>query len=230
MITIILNCIKIIYVVYFKLIGSINLKTTQKKRLDDCKLKEVILQAVADNHNCTTSRQIYERIDYHNYNSFRVSLNQYVRRGYLKKEGDKKPYHYSLTKKGYLHAKDPLVLKRERRIRYEKHITQILGTDKGFRQGVQMFIRQNPEKALQEIYKSPYFKGDSIFHRHYKNRVMYLEATVDALANYALEKEKYIEKQQCVIGVQQVQLEEQRILLNKYERVFLYNLSKNAFS
>ncbi len=136
----------------------------------------------------------------------------------------------AVTKKGYLHAKDPLVLKRERRIRYQKHITQILGTDKGFRQGVQMFIRQNPELALQEIYKSPYFKGDSIFHRHYKNRIIDLKATIDALVIYVLEKEEYIGKQQIVICDQQMELEEQRILLNKYKSVFLYYLCKNAFS
>lgn len=71
--------------------------------------------------------------------------------------GDKKPYHYSLTAKGYRHTKDPLVLKKEGGIRHKKHIAQILGSKKGFKQGVRMFIRQNPEQALQEICKSPYY-------------------------------------------------------------------------
>lgn len=215
------------------LIGSINLKRTQKKRMEDCKLKEVVLQAVEENHGCATSRQIYESINrdgYHNYNSFKVSLNQYVRRGYLKREGDKKPYHYSLTKKGWDHAQDPLILKRERRIRYQKHITQILGTKKGFRLGVRMFIRQNPEQALQELCKSPYFKGNSLFHRHYKEKIIALNAIIDALVLYVSEKEDIIRKQQDVIGVQHIQLEEQSTLLNKYMDIFRYYLSKNTFS
>lgn len=210
--------------IYFKLIGSINLETTQKKRLDDCKLKEVILRAVDYNHNCATSRQIYERIDYHNYNSFRVSLNQYVRRGYLKKEGDKKPYHYSLTKKGYRHANDPLVLKRERRIRYQKHITQILGTDKGFRQGVQMFIWQNPEKALQEIYKSPYFKGDNTFHGYSKNMIDDLQIMITV-------QQVVMEKQRTIIEAQKTDMDQQRIQLGMLCDIFLYYLPKiSAFS
>lgn len=195
--------------------------------MDDCKLKGAILRAVHNNHGCATSRQIYEMINrdgYHNYNSFKVSLNQYVRRGYLKREGDKKPYNYSLTAKGYRHAIDPLVLKRERRIRYQKHIAQILGSKKGFRQGVGMLIRQNPYQALQEIYKSPYFKDNSIFHRHYKEKIIDLNAIIDALVTHVLEKEDIIRKQQDVIGVQQVQLEEQSTLLGKYRYVFLYYL------
>lgn len=208
--------------IYLKLIGSINLKTGQKKKWEDCKLKGAILRAVHNNHGCATSRQIYEMINtinYYNYNAFRVSLNQYVRRGYLKREGDKKPYHYSLTAKGYRHAKDPFVLKKEGRIRYEKHIAQILGSKKGFKQGVRMFIRQNPERALQEICKSPYLKGNNTFHGYYKNMIDDLQIMITV-------QQVVMEKQRTTIETQKTDMDQQRIQQGMLCDIFLYFLPK----
>ncbi len=128
----------------------------------------MVLQAVAKNYNNATSNQIFNSINYHNYAAFRVSLRQYVKRGYLKKCGDKKPYHYCLTKKGYLHAKDPFVLKKRREIRYWQHMSRILADDREFIHGVHKFIQYQPEIALHEICRSPYFANDNSFHGYYR--------------------------------------------------------------
>lgn len=139
-----------------------------KKTLQDCKLKGMVLRAVAAGGNNCTSRQIFNQIEYKNYNSLRVSINRYVRQGYLKKHGHKKPFYYSLSKKGMEHAKDPLILKKKRNFLYWKHVSQILGNEEEFMHGVSKFIQHDPEFALREICKSPYFRGDSTFHGFYK--------------------------------------------------------------
>jgi predicted transcriptional regulator len=141
---------------------------TGKKTLKDCTLKGMVLRAVASGGNNCTSRQIFNQIEYKNYNSLRVSINRYVKQGYLKKHEDKKPYYYSLTKKGMEHAKDPLILKKKRNFLYWKHVSQILANEKEFMHGVMKFIQHDPEFALREICKSPYFRGDSTFHGMYK--------------------------------------------------------------
>jgi hypothetical protein len=138
------------------------------KKLHDCTLKGMVLRAVAAGGNNCTSRQIFDKIEYKNYNSLRVSINRYMRQGYLKKHGDKKPYYYSLTKKGLLHAKDPLILKKRRHFLYWQHLTEILSKEDEFVKAMVMHIRHNPEFALREICKSPYFRGDSTFHGYYK--------------------------------------------------------------
>lgn len=139
-----------------------------RKNLKDCELKGKILQAVASGGNNCTSRQILDKIRYKNYNSLRVSINRYVKQGYLKKHGDKKPYYYSLTKKGMEHAKDPLILKKKRNFLYWKHVTEILSHEEEFMKGMCMHIRHNPEAALREICKSPYYRGDGTFHEYYR--------------------------------------------------------------
>lgn len=141
---------------------------TGKKTLKDCSLKAMVLRAVASGENNCTSRQILNQINYQNYNSLRVSLNRYVRQGYLKKDDGKKPYYYSLTKKGYEHAKDPLILKKRKHFLYWKHISEILSHEEEFMKGMCMHIRHNPEFALREISKSPYFINDSTYHGYYK--------------------------------------------------------------
>ncbi len=139
-----------------------------RKTHKDCALKALILRAVARNCNNATSRKIYNSIDYHNYNTFRVSLNRYVKQGYLRKCGDKRPYNYSLTKKGFLHANDPLVLKKRREMRYWQHMSRILSNEKEFIHALSRFIQYQPEIALREICKGPYFKDDSSYHGYYK--------------------------------------------------------------
>lgn len=138
------------------------------KKLQDCNLKSMVLEAVARGGNNCTSRQISDRIEYRNYNSLRASINRYVRQGYLIKHGNKKPYYYSLTKKGLLHAKDPLILKKRRHFLYWQHISKILSDEKEFVHGAAMYIRHNPEFALREITRSPYFRGDNTYHGMYK--------------------------------------------------------------
>lgn len=96
-------------------------------------------------------------------------MNQYVKHGYLKKDGDKKPYHYSLTKKGKLHAKDPLILKKRREFRYWQDVSRILSNKAEFRRKVAKFIQYQPEIALQELSKSPYFRNGNTFHGYYQN-------------------------------------------------------------
>ncbi len=139
-----------------------------RKTHKDCSLKGMVLRAVAKNNNNATSRQIFSSIDYHNYSAFRVSLHQYVKHGYLRKCGDKKPYHYCLTKKGFLHANDPFVLKKRRELRYWQHVSRILSNENEFMHGMSRFIQYQPEIALREISKSPYFKDDSSFHGYYQ--------------------------------------------------------------
>ncbi len=139
-----------------------------RKTHKDCTLKGMVLRAVAKNNNNSTSREIFNSINYNNYRSFRVSLHHYTRNGYLKKCGDKKPYHYCLTKKGFLHANDPFVLKKRREMRYWQHMSRILANEKEFMHGISRFIQYQPEMALREICKGPYFQGDSSFHGYYK--------------------------------------------------------------
>lgn len=143
-------------------------KKTKNKNLKDCQLKGAILQALAANGNNCTSRQIFNRIEYKNYNSLRVSINRYVKQGYLRKHGNKKPFYYSLTKKGFEHAKDPLILKKKRNFLYWKHVSQMLENEEEFMHGVLKFIQYQPEAALREICKSPYFRGDNTYHGMYK--------------------------------------------------------------
>lgn len=128
----------------------------------------MVLRAVAACGNNCTSRQILNQINYKNYNSLRVSLNRYVRQGYLKRCDEKKPYFYSLTKKGFEHAKDPMILKKKRNFLYWKHVSQILANEEEFMHGVMKFIQHHPESALREICNSPYFRNDSTFHGYYK--------------------------------------------------------------
>ncbi len=139
-----------------------------RRVLKDCTLKGIVLKAVGRNSNNATSRQIFNSIEYRNYNTFRVSLNRYVKQGYLKKRGDKKPYHYCLTKKGFLHANDPFVLKKRRELRYWQHMSRIMSNEKEFMHGISRFIQYQPEMALREICKGPYFKDDNSFHGYYK--------------------------------------------------------------
>lgn len=138
------------------------------KNLKDCTLKAMVLRAVAAGGNNCTSRQIFDKIEYRNYNSLRVSINRYVKQGYLRKHGNKKPYYYSLSKKGLLHAKDPLILKKKRHFLYWQHITEILSKEDEFVKAMVMHIRHHPEAALREISKSPYFINDNTFHGYYK--------------------------------------------------------------
>lgn len=138
------------------------------KTLKDCTLKAMVLKAVASGGNNCTSRQIFNKIEYGNYNSLRVSINRYVHQGYLKKHGDKKPFYYSLSKKGMEHAKDPLILKKKRNFLYWRHVSEILANEEEFMHGVMKFIHYHPEVALREICKSPYYRGDSTFHIMYK--------------------------------------------------------------
>jgi len=138
------------------------------KTLKDCTLKAMVLRAVAAGGNNCTSRQIFNQIEYKNYNSLRVSINRYVRQGYLKKHGDKKPFYYSLSKKGVEHAKDPLILKKKRHFLYWQHLTEILSKEDEFVKAMVMHIRHHPEAALREISKSPYFINDNTFHGYYK--------------------------------------------------------------
>lgn len=143
-------------------------KKNTRKKLKDCELKAMVLRTVVANGNNCTSRQISDKIKYRNYNSLRVSLNRYVRQGYLRRHGEKKPYYYSLTKKGLEHAKDPLLLKKKRNFLYWRHVTEILSHEEEFMKGMCMHIRHDPEFALRQICKSPYFRGDSTFHGIYK--------------------------------------------------------------
>jgi hypothetical protein len=73
-----------------------------------------------------SSKEIYERLphDYHNKN-FRSALFQLKRRGYLSKKGEK-PYMYSLTKKGRIHAQDPYIYAKNR---YARHGSTMLQND-----------------------------------------------------------------------------------------------------
>jgi len=152
--------------------GNINMISTSsepgRKAHKDCTLKGMVLRAVARHSNNATSREIFNSINYNNYRAFRVSLHHYVRNGYLRKCGDRKPYHYCLTKKGYLHANDPFVLKKRRELRYWQHMSRMLANEKEFMYGMSRFIQYQPEIALREISKSPYFKDDSSFHVYYK--------------------------------------------------------------
>ena len=158
------------------------------KTLQDCKLKAMVLRALASGGNNCTSRQISDKIGYENCNCLRVSLNRYVRQGYLRRHGEKKPYYYSLTKKGLLHAKDPLILKKKRNFLYWKHVSEMLANEEEFMHGVLKFIQYHPDVALTEICKSPYLRNDSTFHGYYKRiidererEIVYLRTLLDEL-------------------------------------------------
>ena len=71
---------------------------------NDCHVKAMVLQALIPAP--LMSKNIFDSIPYDNYNSFRVSLYNYCKQGYVQMQG-KKPYHYSLTDKGKLHAQNP---------------------------------------------------------------------------------------------------------------------------
>lgn len=139
-----------------------------RKTLKDCELKGQILRALTNNGNNCTSRQLFEAIKYGNYNSFRASLSRYVKQGYVKKYGNKRPFYYVLTKKGMEHAKDPLLLKKKRNFLYWRHISEILSHEEEFMKGMCMHIRHNPEAALREICKSLYYRDDGTFHAYYR--------------------------------------------------------------
>lgn len=156
-------------------------KKTEHKILGDCELKSLVLKTVAKQGNNCTSRQIFDSINYDNYNSFRVCLSRYVKNGYLKKDGTKRPFYYYLTKKGREHAQDPYILKKRRFFLYRKHISEMLINEKEFRKGLSIFIQHQPGIALHEICMSPYFRNDDSFHGFYRNIIYRQERKIEEL-------------------------------------------------
>ena len=101
------------------------------KQLNDNVLKGMILRVILSGKHY--SRDIYNNIDYSDKQSFYSEMNNLKRRGYVSKKGDKKPFHYVLTKKGRIHAKDPFIIQRNK----EKYIEDILMNDDRFRAEVE---------------------------------------------------------------------------------------------
>ncbi|NPE30364.1 hypothetical protein HNV12_20890 [Methanococcoides sp. SA1] len=112
---------------------------------NDCKLKALVLQALLPAP--LMSRDIFDSILHNNYNSFRVSLNKYCKQGYVQMQG-KKPYHYSLTETGKLHAHNPYIC-RERFANKLNAIVSRYGTDIGMDVAVQYL--SGDEKAKKQI-------------------------------------------------------------------------------
>lgn len=101
------------------------------KQLNDNVLKGMILRVILNGNHY--SRDIYNHIDYGDKQSFYSEMNNLKRRGYVSKKGDKKPFHYVLTKKGRIHAKDPFIIQRNK----EKYIEDVLMNDDRFRAEVE---------------------------------------------------------------------------------------------
>jgi hypothetical protein len=96
------------------------------------------------------SRDIFDSILYENYNSFRVSLNKYHKQGYIQMQG-KKPYHYSLTEKGKLHAHNPYIC-REQFANKLNAIVSKNGTDIGMEIAIKYLSGDEAAKKQIEEY------------------------------------------------------------------------------
>ncbi|NPE27306.1 hypothetical protein HNV12_04875 [Methanococcoides sp. SA1] len=96
------------------------------------------------------SRDIFDSISYENYNSFKVSLNKYCKQGYVQMQG-KKPYRYSLTEKGKLHAENPYLC-RERFANKLDAIVSRYGTDIGMDVAVKYLSGDEAAKTQIEKY------------------------------------------------------------------------------
>ena len=113
------------------------------KSLQDGVLKGQILVSVSDKK--TSSRSIFNTIEYTNYNSFMSAMHRLTRYGYLHREGrgkcGKHPYTYSLTKKGVLHAQNPLLNLQHRNAFVQKLAMEFMENTEQFQQAVAEYAR-----------------------------------------------------------------------------------------
>ena len=113
------------------------------KNLKDGILKGLILRAVLSGD--TSSRAIFTNIEYENYNSFLVALNRLTRYGYLSKIGkgrcNTKPFKYELTKKGVLHAHNPLLNLQHREQYIQKRAMEYMQDTEQFQNAVADYAR-----------------------------------------------------------------------------------------
>jgi predicted transcriptional regulator len=106
------------------------------KLYKDCELKGKIL-GIISNKGKITSREIYEEINHPSYPAFKSELNQLKRRGYITISNNSKPFFYTLTKNGKLHAADPYIYKKKRQEHLQKRVSSILNDDVRFQEAVQ---------------------------------------------------------------------------------------------
>jgi len=92
------------------------------KQVPDRVLKGMTLQTILKSANLLSSQEIHDYISTHTFlDSIRKELTYCRQAGYVKKVGQKRPFLFSLTDEGKLHAVDPFV---KYRIKQEKMIEQ----------------------------------------------------------------------------------------------------------
>lgn len=113
------------------------------KTLKDGVLKGLILNAVLDEKH--SSHTIFQTIEYQNYNAFLVALNRLTRYGYLAKIGkgkcNSKPFKYSLTKKGVIHAQNPFLNIQHRENYINKRAIELMQDTEQFQNAVAEYSR-----------------------------------------------------------------------------------------
>ena len=93
-----------------------------------------------------TAPAVLSDIKYENKNSFDVTVHQLAADGFLSRKGKgKKPYTYTLTKKGRLHSDNPFLTKEWRRKRILQEVDKILMSDIKFREAVERIGNQLPQ-------------------------------------------------------------------------------------
>ena len=133
------------------------MKGHSQKKVPDRVLKGMILKTIFESEVLLTSQEIHDYVSsntfhfespelnkfgkplfsghylYNNLDSIRKELTYCRRAGYVKKVGEKRPFHFSLTDEGKLHAVDPFIkyrIKQERMIEQSfKYAERILKND-----------------------------------------------------------------------------------------------------
>ncbi len=112
------------------------------KQYKDCQLKGQILATLL--REDLSSREIQEIVQHPSNRSFWSELYALRRRGYLTTTSTMKPYLYSLTKKGEIHAADPFIMKKHKQEYLQRRVSAILNNDESFKQALEIELEKHP--------------------------------------------------------------------------------------
>jgi predicted transcriptional regulator len=132
------------------------------KTYKDCELKGRILHCIANDRN--TSRAIYAEVQHPSYPAFKSELNQLKRRGYITISNDKRPYLYTLTKKGRLHATDPYISIKRKQENIQLRVDAILTDSERFKEAVNSEVQSRLPGISSPSSQIPSYQSDNPHH------------------------------------------------------------------
>lgn len=123
------------------------------KLYKDCELKGRILRFILQ-RGSATSREIYNHVQHRSYHTCISQIYSMKRNGYLSVTNRSKPYNYTLTRKGHLHARDAFIGVKKRQQNMRQRISAILSNDARFRQIIDYEVLQ---KLVRMSFPSSHF-------------------------------------------------------------------------